>query len=308
MLLGNLSLKRWHKMGTVAKRINIDNLGKRALKDKFFKGLVVFLSAITISPIILIIYKLIAKGIGQISFEFILKTPPDTFEAMTALNNGELIPGGIANGITGTLFMVIIASVMAIPVGVITGIYLYENPGKFLANLTRNISDILQGVPSIVLGLISYMWVVKNITNGFSALAGSLSLSIMMLPMIVRSTEETLKMIPQTIKEAALALGVPYYKVILRVLIPTGFSGLLTGILLGISRILGETAPLMLTALGSTIINFDISKPTSAIPLLIWEFYNDPNMVDLIWSSSLLLMGMVLILNITSKQIAARSK
>jgi phosphate transport system permease protein len=295
-------------MSTAVRKININNLGKRAFKDRFFKGLVIFLSAITISPIVLIIYKLIVKGIGQISFDFILKTPPDTFEAMTALNSGELIPGGIANGITGTLLMVVMASVMAIPVGVVTGIYLYENPGKFLANLTRNISDILQGVPSIVLGLISYLWVVKNITNGFSALAGSLSLSIMMLPMIVRSTEETLKMIPQTIKEAALALGVPYYKVILRVLIPTGFSGLLTGILLGISRILGETAPLMLTALGSTIINLDVTKPTSAIPLLIWEFYNDPNMVDLIWSSSLLLMAMVLILNITSKQIAARRK
>ena len=295
-------------MSTAVRKININNLGKRAFKDRFFKGLVIFLSAITISPIVLIIYKLVVKGIGQISFDFILKTPPDTFEAMTALNSGELIPGGIANGITGTLLMVVMASVMAIPVGVVTGIYLYENPGKFLANLTRNISDILQGVPSIVLGLISYLWVVKNITNGFSALAGSLSLSIMMLPMIVRSTEETLKMIPQTIKEAALALGVPYYKVILRVLIPTGFSGLLTGILLGISRILGETAPLMLTALGSTIINLDVTKPTSAIPLLIWEFYNDPNMVDLIWSSSLLLMGMVLILNITSKQIAARRK
>ncbi|MDX1284662.1 MAG: phosphate ABC transporter permease PstA, partial [Draconibacterium sp.] len=195
-----------------------------------------------------------------------------------------------------------------IPVGVITGIYLYENPEKPLANLTRNVSDILQGIPSIVLGLIAYLWVVKNVTNGFSALAGSVSLSIMMLPMIVRSTEETLKMIPQTIKEAALALGVPYYKVILKVLIPTGFSGLLTGILLGISRILGETAPLMLTALGSTIINLDISKPTSAVPLLIWEFYNDPNMVDLIWSSSLFLMALVLTLNIISKRIAARTK
>ena len=126
--------------------------------------------------------------------------------------------------------------------------------------------------------------------------------------MIIRSTEETLKMIPQTLKEAGLALGVPYYKVILKVLIPTGFSGLLTGILLGISRVMGETAPLMLTALGSTVINLNISKPTSAVPLLIWEFYNDPNMVDLIWSSSLLLMGIVLFLNIISKQIAAKRK
>jgi phosphate transport system permease protein len=303
----NSSLKKWHNMSGDAK-LMVDNLGKRAVKDKLFKALVTLLSVVTISPIILIIYKLIANGYRQISFDFIVKTPPDTFEAMTALSNGELIPGGIANGITGTLLMVILASAIAIPVGVITGIYLYENPGKFLANLTRNVSDILQGVPSIVLGLIAYMWIVKPITSGFSALAGSVSLSIMMLPMIIRSTEETLKMIPQTIKEAALALGVPYYKVILRVLVPTSFSGLLTGILLGISRVLGETAPLMLTALGSTIVNLDITKPTSAVPLLIWEFYNDPNMVDLIWSSSLLLMAMVLTLNLVSKRIAARTK
>ena len=295
-------------MNRVANTLLIDNLRSRTIKNKVIKSLVVALSVITISPIVLIIYKLVAKGIKQISFDFIIKTPPNTFEAMTALTNGEIIPGGIANGITGTLFMVALASVIAIPVGIVTGIYLYENPGKILANLTRNVSDILQGVPSIVLGLIAYMWIVKPVTNGFSALAGSVSLSIMMLPMIVRSTEETLKMIPQTIKEAALALGVPYYKVILKVLIPTSFSGLLTGILLGISRVLGETAPLMLTALGSTIINFNISKPTSAIPLLIWEFYNDPNMVDLIWSSSLLLMAIVLTLNIISKRIAARTK
>jgi phosphate transport system permease protein len=295
-------------MNTVHKKIEIDNLRSRTFKDNLIKSLVIIFSVVTISPIVLIIYKLIVKGIKQISFDFILKTPPNSFEAMTALNNGEIIPGGIANGITGTLLMVVLASVMAIPVGVITGIYLYENQGKFLANFTRNVSDILQGVPSIVLGLIAYIWVVKSITNGFSALAGSVSLAIMMLPMIVRSTEETLKMIPQTIKEAALALGVPYYKVIFKILIPTGFSGLLTGILLGISRVLGETAPLMLTALGSTIINLNITKPTSAVPLLIWEFYNDPNMVDLIWSSSLLLMIMVLTLNIVSKQIAARTK
>lgn len=285
-----------------------DHSSGRLLKDKIVLGGVIVLSLITISPIVLIISKLIIEGYRQISLDFLIENTPDTFEAMTAVANGELIPGGIANGIVGTLLMVILASVLAIPIGVLTGIYLYENQGKFMANLTRNISDILQGVPSIVLGLISYLWVVKHITNGFSALAGSVSLAIMMLPMIVRSTEETLKMIPETLKEAALALGVPYHKVIFRVLVPTGFSGLLTGILLGISRILGETAPLMLTALGSSIINLDMTKPTSAIPLLIWEFYNNPNMIDLIWSSSLLLMAIILTLNIVSKQIAAQRK
>lgn len=295
-------------MSSPANKISAKNLSRRKLKDQFFHGLVIGLSVVTISPIVLIIYKLIVEGIGQISFEFLIENPPNTFEAMTAVSSGEPIPGGIANGITGTLLMVSLASVMAIPVGIIVGIYLYENQGKFLANFTRNISDILQGIPSIVLGLISYLWVVKHVTHGFSALAGSVSLTIMMLPMIIRSTEETLKMIPVTIKEAALALGVPYYKILLRVLIPTGFSGMLTGILLGISRILGETAPLLLTALGSSRINLDISEPTSAIPLLIWEFYNDPNMVNLIWSSSLLLMVMVLSLNIISKRMAAKRK
>ncbi len=222
---------------------------------------------------------------------------------MTALNAGEIIPGGILNGITGTLLMVVLASLIAIPVGLVIGVFLYENATKRYASIVRDITDILQGVPSIVLGLIAYFWVVKPITNGFSALAGSVALAIMMLPLIIRSTEETLKMIPDTIKEAGFALGVPYHKTILRVLIPTGFSGLLTGILLAISRVIGETAPLMLTALGSMQVNFNIDKPTSAVPLLIWEFYNDPNMVDLIWSSSLFLMGLVLILNLLSKAI-----
>jgi phosphate transport system permease protein len=285
-----------------------DSTKKRIRRDKLFQRLVIALSVVTISPIVLIIGKLLVKGYRQISLEFLTQTTPDTFEAMTAVNNGEVIPGGIANGITGTLLMVIIAALFAIPVGIMAGIYLYENQKKLFPNVIRNISDILQGVPSIVLGLISYLWVVRHVTNGYSALAGSLSLSIMMLPMIVRSTEETMKMIPVSLKEAGLALGVPYYKVILQIMIPTGFSGLLTGILLGISRVLGETAPLMLTALGSTAINFEVEKPTSAVPLLIWEFYNDPNMIDLIWSSSLLLMAIVLILNLVSKRIAAMRK
>lgn len=279
----------------------------RMLKEKVFLGFVIALSVITISPIILIISKLVIKGVKQLSFDFIFSTTPDTYEAMTAVASGERIPGGILNGITGTLLMVAMAAIIAIPMGIIAGVYLYENQGKKWANLIRNVSDILQGVPSIVLGLISYLWIVKHITQGFSALAGSVALSVMMLPMIVRSTEETLKMIPNTLKEAALAMGVPYYKVIIKVLIPTGFSGLLTGILLAVSRVIGETAPLMLTALGSTMVNWDVAKPTSAIPLLVWEFYNDPNMVDLIWSTSLLLMIIVLAFNLVAKYFAKRS-
>lgn len=278
----------------------------RDLRNKIFFGIVVLLSLITISPIILIIWKLLKEGYKQINFDFFSKVAPDTLKAMTAVNNGEIIPGGIANGITGTFFMVFIAALIAIPISILIGIFLYEHQQSKYASLIRNLTDILQGVPSIVLGLIAYIWIVKGVTQGFSALAGSVALAIMMLPLIIRSTEETMKMIPVSIKEAGAALGVPYYKIILRVMIPSGFSGLMTGILLSISRVLGETAPLMLTTLGSTSINWDITEPTSAVPLLIWEFYNNPNMVQLIWSSSLFLMGFVLTLNIIAKRVSSK--
>jgi phosphate transport system permease protein len=278
----------------------------RFIKDKIFTGLIIIFSLITISPIVLIISKLISKGYKQLNWSFFTETTPNTYQAMLAVNSGEIIPGGVLNGITGTILMVLIASIMAIPIGIMVGIFLYENQTKKYAVIVKDITDILQGVPSIVLGLISYFWVVKYITNGFSALAGSFALFIMMLPLIIRSTEETFKMIPFSIKEAGFALGVPYHKIILRVMIPSGLSGLITGILLAISRVVGETAPLMLTALGSMVVNLNIEKPTSALPLLIWEFYNDPNMVDLIWATSLLLMMLVLGLNLISKYIISK--
>lgn len=284
-----------------------ENNGRvREIKNRLFAIMVVVLSVITISPIVLIMGKLIVNGYKQINLDFFTRIGPDTLEAMTAISNGEIIPGGILNGITGTLYMVGMASLMAIPIGIAIGVFLYEYGRSWYAGMVRNLADVMQGVPSIVLGLVAYIWVVRGVTHGFSALAGSVAIGVMMLPLIIRSTEETLKMIPENIKEAAAALGVPYHKMLIRVLIPTAFSGLLTGILLAVSRVLGETAPLMLTALGNSHVNFALDRPTSAVPLLIWEFYNDPNMVDLIWSSSLFLMGVVLALNLIAKRIVAK--
>ena len=285
-----------------------DSFNGRKVKNGLFLAIVILFSLITISMVFLIIGTMVLKGYHQINWAFFSQTPPNTFEAMMAKSSGKLIPGGIINGITGSLYMVAMASILAIPFGVLIGIYLYENSKQRYAGIIRDITDVMQGVPSIVIGLIVYLWVVVHITNGYSAFAGSVDLSIMMLPLIIRSTEESLKMIPDSLKEAAVALGTPYYKVVWRVLIPTSFTGLMTGILLAISRILGETAPLMLTALGNPAINWNIVKPSSAVPLLIWQFYNDPNMVDLIWSSTLFLMGFVLILNLLAKWIAARRK
>ncbi len=285
-----------------------ENIRQRNRKNKRFRWLVIAGSVITIIPIFLIVANLAVKGVRQINISFFTETAPDTFQAMIATSNGEIIPGGIANGLMGSLLMVIIASLMSIPVGMMTGIYIYENSTSRYASFVRSISEILQGVPSIILGIIAYLWIVKGVTRGYSAFAGSVALTIMMLPLIIRSTEETMKMIPLPIREAAFALGVPYYKMIIKVLIPCSFSGLATGILLALSRILGETAPLMLTALGSPAISLDIAKPVSAVPLLIWDFYNDPNMVNLVWSASLFLMIFVLSLNLLSRSLAAKHK
>jgi len=289
-------------------QISNSKLNRRLLKDKLFTYTLIFLAFLSSVPLFLILFELIKKGYQQINLSFFYKVAPDTMEAMVAVKNHEIIPGGIANGIVGTLIIVGMASLLAIPIGIICGMYLAENSkGKF-AGAVRFIVDMLQGVPSIVLGVIGYIWIVKPVTGGFSGLAGSVALSIMMLPSIVRSTEETLKMIPGTLKEAALSLGVPYHKTMLKVILPSGISGILTGVILGISRIAGETAPLMLTALGSAAISTNITQPSSAVPLLVWEFYNDPNLVNMIWSASLFLLILILILNLSAKAIAKKWK
>ncbi|MBD9178753.1 MAG: phosphate ABC transporter permease PstA [Odoribacter splanchnicus] len=279
----------------------------RYLKNRIFFVVICILSSLTAIPLIMIIWELVKKGYKQINFSFFTETAPSTLDAMLAKSSGDLIPGGIANGITGTLLMVALSAVLAIPVGIMGGIYLSEKPKAFFSHVIRFLTDLLQGTPSIVIGIIAYTWIVKPL-GSYSALAGSVALSIMMLPLIIRSTEETLKLLPGSLKEAGLALGSSYTSVILRILLPSAFGGLFTGILLAISRVMGETAPLMLTALGSTMINWDILKPTSAVPLLIWEFYNDPNLLDMIWSSSLFLLMLILALNIIAKNIARKWK
>ena len=283
----------------------MSSLRYRTIKNKVFFYMTCFLASLTVIPLFAIIWELIKKGYKQINWNFFTESAPSTLDAMLAKGTGDIIPGGIANGITGTLLMVVLAAIIAIPIGIMVGMHLSEHPKTKFSNITRFLTDLIQGSPSIVIGIIAYAWVVKPL-GSYSALAGSVALSIMMLPLIVRSTEETLKMLPGSLKEAGLALGASYTSVILKVLLPAAFGGLFTGILLAISRVMGETAPLMLTALGSTAINWDVLKPTSAVPLLIWEFYNDPNLIDMIWSSSLFLLMLILTLNIIAKRIAKK--
>ena len=174
--------------------------GWRKAKDRIFFWLVCLFSALTAVPLVVIIWEVVRKGYKQINLNFFTETAPSTLDAMLAKINGEIIPGGIANGITGTLLMVVLASVIAIPTGIMGGIYLSEKPKTLFSHVIRFLTDLLQGTPSIVIGIIAYAWVVVPLSS-YSALAGSVALAIMMLPLIIRSTEE-----PQRSRSCARSL------------------------------------------------------------------------------------------------------
>lgn len=282
-------------------------MGWRKGKDKTAFVLVCLFSLVAMFPLFFILWDVISKGYKNFNLRLFTEVTPSSMDAMLAKMNGEPIPGGILNGITGTILIVGMAVIFSVFLGLFIGIYLADNRGKRFAAVVSYLTDLLQGMPSIVIGIIAYAWMVKPL-GGYSALAGSVALTIMMLPMIVRSTEETLKMLPTAYKEAGLALGSSYTNVVFKILVPSGFGGIFTGILLAVSRVMGETAPLMLTALGASVVNWKVMQPTSAIPLLIWDFYNDPNLVDLIWSSSLLLLIVIFLLNWVAKIVARKWK
>ena len=278
---------------------------------KFKNGLlfwtVCILSGLTAIPLLAIPGEVFIKGWEQLGWSFITEATPNAYKAMQAMEAGETIPGGIANGIVGTFLMLFLAAIVAIPVGIFCGICLSEYRGNWFATIVSYLTDLLQGTPSIIIGIITSIWVVVPM-KVYSAFAGSVALFIMMLPLIIRSTEETMKILPETLKEAGLALGGSYWRVMFQVMVPSAFGSIFTGILLAISRVVGETAPLMFTALGGAAISWNMARPMSAVPLLIWEFFNDPNLQSLIWGASLFLLTFVLCLNLLAKRIAKKWK
>lgn len=264
----------------------------RFYKDKLFKSIVVMLTIIATLPLLLIILYIARQGISAINWDFFINLPKPVGEK----------GGGILNALIGSFVLVIVASVIAIPFGAMVGLYLNEYRKDKLSYWVGLCVDVLQGIPSIVLGIIIYIWVVKT-SGHFSAISGSIALAIMMLPPIIKSTEETLRLIPETIKEASLSLGVPYYKTILRIMLPTSLSGIITGSLLSISRVAGETAPLLFTAFGNPFINTNIFKPISSLPLLIFNYASSPyeEWHQLAWGASFVLIILILFLNIITK-------
>ncbi|OIR06982.1 phosphate transport system permease protein PstA [mine drainage metagenome] len=269
----------------------------RVGKSRLIQIFIVILAFVITIPLIAIIAYIFKEGITKINWTFLSKIPKPVGET----------GGGIVNALVGSLCLVLVASIIAIPISILCGIYLSENKTSRLSYWSRLAVDVLQGVPSIVVGIVVYFWIVKPLGT-FSALSGSIALAIMMLPIMIRSTEETLKMIPSSLKEAGLALGLPYHKVILKVVLPCGVSGILSGILLSIARVAGETAPLLFTAFGNPFLNTNMLKPMQSLPLIIFNYATSPydDWHDLAWGAALVLLFIVLSLNIITKLITKR--
>ncbi|MBU0763787.1 MAG: phosphate ABC transporter permease PstA [Bacteroidetes bacterium] len=269
-----------------------NNITYRNTKNTVFKALIIFFTAICTLPLLLILFRIFREGISAINWDFFVNLPKPVGET----------GGGIANALLGSILILIVAAVIAIPFGISVGIYLSENRKSKLAYWALLSVDVLQGVPSIVIGIIIYLWAVKPM-GGFSALSGSIALSLIMLPSIIKSTEETLKLIPDSLKEASLSLGVPYYRTILKVILPSSLSGILAGTILSIARVAGETAPLLFTAFGNPFMNGNILKPISSLPAIIFNYAISPyeDWHKLAWGASLILILLILILNIITK-------
>ena len=271
----------------------------RLFKDRLFKIAVIFFSFASIVPLLLILFHIFKNGVAVINWQFLTSLPKPVGET----------GGGISNAIVGTFMLLGVSCILAIPLGIGAGIYLSEHKEGRLSYLVRLCVEILQGIPSIVIGIIAYVWIVMPLRT-FSAVSGGIALAIMMLPVIVRSAEETLKLIPDSLKEASLALGVPYYKTILKVILPAGLSGVVTGIILSIARVAGETAPLLFTAFGNPFMNINLLKPVNSLPLLVFNYAASPypEWHALAWGASLVLGVFVLLLNVFAKVITKKWK
>ncbi len=268
---------------------------RRRIMDRAMTFAAYACAALAIIPLTWIVIYVFVKGIGVWNARFFTQLPA-LFEA-----------GGVRNGIFGTLEVVGLSAAIGVPVGVMAGIFLAEYGDNILGGTVRFTADTMTGVPSIVVGLFVYGVVVLNTGGAYSAFAGAVALAILMIPIITRTTEEMIRLVPNSIREASLALGVPRWKTILRVVLPTALSGIVTGVFLSVARVAGETAPLIMTIFGTY---YAISKnifdgPTTTLSLLIYKLGGAPNpeVVKVAWGASLLLILIVLGLSLLARLI-----
>jgi len=237
---------------------------RRRITDRVMTGVAVLTVVLVLAPLVAIFGYLVYRGLGSINWAFITQTPKPVGEP----------GGGMANAIVGSALILGIASVIGVPFGIGAGIYLAEFGRNRFGSVIRFTADVLNGVPSIVMGIVAWAILVRG--RGFSALAGGVALSIMMVPIISRTTEEMLLLVPQALREAAYGLGVPRWRTTLSITLRTATSGVITGVMLAFARVAGETAPLLFTALGNSFWSLRYDQPTAALPLQIYTYANSP--------------------------------
>jgi phosphate transport system permease protein len=270
---------------------------RRKIVNYFFLSLLVLATLAAIIPLLSVFIYVCKQGFPALNFDFFTRLPAPV---------GEL-GGGMGNAVLGTIFLVGIASMIGVPIGVSAGIYLSEYGIGKIANSLRFTIDLLASVPSIIIGLFAYALLVVPM-KGFSAYAGGASLAVIMIPTIARSTEELLKLVPTHIREAGLALGIPRWKVILRIVLRGSLSGIATGVMLSVARAAGETAPLLFTALNSRFWPHGLNEPISSLPVQIYTYAISPyeDWHHQAWAGALLLVGFVFIFNLLTRIVLRR--
>ena len=260
----------------------------RKLKNNVASLLALGCVLVALMPLASILYEVAARGAPAISIDFLTERTKSAGEPAS----------GIGNAILGTLMLVGWASLVGLPIGILTGVYVSEFGNNAFGRTVRFFSDVMANFPSIVVGLFAYSLIVT--VTGFSMISGSFALAIIMIPIVVSTTEESLRMVPNSLREASLALGVPLWRTVLKVIISNGRAGLVTGSLLAVARVAGETAPLILTAFGNPFWSTDPSEPVAALPLTIYRNAMSPysDLQEQAWGAALVLIAMVLSLNI----------
>ena len=264
----------------------------RKIKNYLFFTCVLISATGVLIPLFLIVRFIFFKGIGALSYTFFTQLPKPVGE----------IGGGMKHAILGTFFIVTLGAMLAVPIGVTCGIYLSEfRKSKLGKNLKLSI-ELMSGIPSIVIGIFAYLIIVVPLKS-FSALAGGFALSLIMLPTVIKTSEEILKLVPNHIREAGLALGLPRWKVIVFIILKGELSNLFTGVILAISRASGETAPLLFTAFGNMYLSFDVAKPMATLPVQIYTYAISPykDWQEQAWAGAFVLMLIILSMNLTAR-------
>jgi phosphate transport system permease protein len=273
------------------------NVGRRRAISRVMGALTAVAAGMIILPLVVIFAFLVYQGSTALNLDFFIHLPKPVGE----------VGGGMANAIVGSLILIALAACLGVPVGVLGGLYLAESRDRRLPWLVRFLADVLNGVPSIVIGIFVYTLVVRPARH-FSALAGGIALGVIMIPIVLRTTEELVRLVPASLREAGLALGIAEWKVMVRIVLTTASAGIMTGVMVAVARISGETAPLLFTAFGNRFWHHGLDQPIAALPLQIFAYaiapYDDWHRQA--WAGALVLITIVLVVSVLARLATAR--